>query len=26
LTDATFILCRRQIEFTANLVAQQVAD
>ena len=26
LTDPTFIVCRRQIEFTANLVAQQVAD
>jgi hypothetical protein len=26
LTDATFIVCRRQIEFTANLVARQVAD
>jgi hypothetical protein len=25
-TDAPFIVCRRQIEFTANLVAQQVAD
>jgi hypothetical protein len=25
-TDATFIVCRRQLEFTANLVAQQVAD
>jgi hypothetical protein len=26
LTDATFIVCRRQVEFTANLVAQQVSD
>jgi hypothetical protein len=26
LTDAPFIVCRRQVEFTANLVAQQVAD
>jgi len=26
LTDATFIVCRRQVEFTANLVALQVAD
>jgi hypothetical protein len=26
LTDAPFIVCRRQLEFTANLVAQQVAD
>jgi hypothetical protein len=26
LTDAQFIVCRRQIEFTANLVARQVAD
>jgi hypothetical protein len=26
LTDAPFIVCRRQIEFTANLVARQVAD
>ena len=26
LTDAAFIVCRRQLEFTANLVAQQVAD
>ena len=26
LTDAPFIVCRRQVEFTVNLVAQQVAD
>jgi hypothetical protein len=26
LTDAAFIVCRRQLEFTANLVAQQVVD
>jgi hypothetical protein len=26
LTDAPFIVCRRQVEFTINLVAQQVAD
>jgi hypothetical protein len=26
LTDAPFVVCRRQIEFTANLVAQQVTD
>jgi hypothetical protein len=26
LTDAAFVVCRRQLEFTANLVAQQVAD
>ena len=25
-TDAPFIVCRRQVEFTANLVAQQVDD
>lgn len=26
LADAPFLLCRRQLEFTANLVARQVAD
>jgi hypothetical protein len=26
LTDAPFIVCRRQVEFTVNFVAQQVAD
>jgi hypothetical protein len=26
LPDAAFVVCRRQVEFTANLVAQQVAD
>jgi hypothetical protein len=26
LTDAPFIVCRRQIEFAANFVAPQVAD
>ena len=26
LTDAPFVVCRRQVEFTADLIAQQVAD
>jgi hypothetical protein len=26
LTDAPFIVCRRQVEFMVNYVAQQVAD
>jgi hypothetical protein len=26
LNDATFVMCRRQLEFTANLIAHQVAD
>ena len=26
LTDAPFIVCRRQVEFTVNFVAHQVAD
>jgi hypothetical protein len=26
LTDAPFIVCRRQVEFTVNFVPQQVAD
>ncbi len=25
-TDGSFIVCRRQVEFTADVVAQQVAD